>query len=62
MKKIETFGKLHWIKRPKETLSETLGNITIPWHPQSFFQTNRWIYDQMFSAISQWMSANNVKI
>lgn len=60
--KIETFGKLHWIKRPKETLSETLGNITIPWHPQSFFQTNRWIANQMFSAISQWMSANNVKI
>ena len=60
--KVEAFGKLHWIKPPRETLSETLGNVTIPWHPQSFFQTNRWIANKMFSTISEWMTANKIKV
>ena len=60
--KVEAFGKLHWLKTPQKTLTETLGNVTIPWHPQSFFQTNRWIANQMFSTISEWISTHKIKV
>ena len=59
--KVEAFGKLKWIKTPKQALTEKLGNITIGWHPQGFFQTNRWVANQMFSKIKHWIINNKIK-
>tara|TARA_B100000674_G_C37967524_1_gene975322 strand:- start:1941 stop:3194 length:1254 start_codon:yes stop_codon:yes gene_type:complete len=60
--KVEAFGKLKWIKPPKQSLTEKLGNIAIGWHPQGFFQTNRWVANQMFSKIKHWIINNKIKI
>lgn len=60
--KSETLGNLRWLVPPIEPLFESIGTLHIPWHPQSFFQTNRWIAQIIFNDISEWIKALQVNI
>ena len=60
--KVEAYGKLKWLKSPQQALTENLGDLTIGWHPQGFFQTNRWIAKQMFLEVAQWIKQSQIKI
>lgn len=53
--KVESQGSFQWVTPPKYTLVEKIDKLVIPWHPQSFFQTNRYIAGKIFSSIKKWI-------